>query len=150
MSVTVEFAFNAEGTLADVGDRVRAALGADLRPYEGNPEDLFCRFLGLELSLSANTLVDAGDIDFSRYRFVLGTRTVVDEVARRAYKLEATALLAHVLLLDGVAREGILVYDTQLLLARYAARDGAIYDLLSVGPVYFPDHMADLRERLEA
>src|SRR5689334_9949039 len=45
MSITVDFAFNAPGTLATVQRTVNSAIGVTLGPYEGDADDLFCRFL---------------------------------------------------------------------------------------------------------
>src|SRR4051812_28627767 len=148
MSVTVQFAFNAPGSLAALQATVGGAIGVPLRPYEGDAEDLFCKFLGLELSLWANHLEDDRELDFSRYGFVLSTRTAAPNAARRLYQVEATALVALSLLLAGVVGEGLLSYEVQILLARYTVDRDVIYDAVSAKAVQLPQHLVDLRTRM--
>lgn len=51
MSVTNAFFFNYPKALADLGTEINACLGCSLAPYEGNPENLFDYFMGMEFSL---------------------------------------------------------------------------------------------------
>ncbi|MCG3134330.1 MAG: hypothetical protein HMLKMBBP_01635 [Planctomycetes bacterium] len=129
---------------------VSATLGVDLQPYEGDAEDLFARFLGLELSLHACDLERDRGIDFSRYQFILSTRTPWGDADLRAYQLEATALAAYTLLVRGTPREGILVHEVQRLLARYTVSpEGQVRDSVSGAAVSFPRHLQDLRARID-
>lgn len=148
MSVTIEFVFNSNADFKEVGQQVRSSLGANLEPYFGDDNDLFAHFLGLEMSLWVGDLENDRDMDFSSYRYHLCTRTAEPAAERLAYQLEATALVAYVLLSGGVARDGMLVYDAQRLLARYQPRpDGHVYDAVSGVVVVFPGHMEALRAR---
>ncbi len=148
MSHTVEFAFNAPGSLVEVGRVVSSTLGVDLQPYEGNAEDLYSRYLQLELSLHTCEYEDDLGIDFSRYRFLLSTRTAWGDAGLRAYQLEATALAAYALLTRGTPCEGILIDDGQRLLARYTvSTNRRVQDGVSGVLVTFPGHFNELRAR---
>lgn len=148
MSVTVEFAFNAEGDLQQIREMVNDAVGVRLQPYDNDENDLFCRFLGLELSLGLCDLVDDRDLDFSRFRFLLSTRTPVPDSDLRDYQIEATAIAANAILLRGSADAGMLTYEVQRLLARYTRLSGGgILDGVSRAPVCFPEHLVEIRSR---
>jgi hypothetical protein len=153
MSITVDFAFNASGPLAAVQRTANSAIGVTLQPYEGDTDDLFCRFLGLELSLHTTAgLEDDRDLDFNldftRYGYLLSTRTAAPSTALRLYQVEATALAALSLLLVGGVRDGLLAYDLQTLLARYTVDGDAIHDAVSGEAVDLPQHLVDLRARV--
>ena len=149
MSVDISFYFNAPGTLAEVAADADRVLGCRLTPYEGNADDLFCRFLSFEMSLHRCTLVEDGDLDFPRFAYDIGLRVPAPDSDLLGFQLETIALVAHVLLRRGTATEGILVYDVQKLLARYeATAEGVIDWTASEDPISFPDHLEELRSRL--
>src|SRR5690348_2021157 len=97
MSVTLDYFFNHDGDLPSVAQIVDRTLGSALRPYEGDPADLFCRFLSLEFTLSTHRLEDDGDCDFSRFRFQLGTRTPIPDADIRDVQIGVMAILPSVL-----------------------------------------------------
>jgi hypothetical protein len=149
VSITVDFAFNAAGTLATVLGTLNAAIGVTFQPYQGNPDDLLARFLGLEVSLrTASDLENDRDLDFTNYGYLLSTRTAVPSAALRLYQVEATAIMALSALLAGGARDGLLSYDTQILLARYTVSGDVIHDAVSAKAVHLPQHLVDLRARV--
>jgi hypothetical protein len=151
MSATIDFVFNSPDDLIETGGRLNSTLGVVLQPYAGHRNDLFTHFLGLELSLVACSLDDDRDLDFSRYRFMLSTRTAWSASDRRAYQLEATALAAYALLTVGAVQDGMLVYDVQRLLARYSrTAEGEVWDSVSHSVVSFPAHFELLRSRMSA
>lgn len=151
MSVTIDFVFNSLDDLIETGGRINSTLGVVLQPYAGDRNDLFAHFLGLELSLVACSLEDDRDLDFSRYRFMLSTRTAWPASDRRTYQLEATALAAYALLTVGAVQDGMLVYDVQRLLARYSrTAEGEVWDSVSLSVVSFPGHLERLRSRMRA
>jgi len=148
MSVTVDFAFNASKALPELATDVNGALGCSLGPYRGSSDDLYCRFLGLEFSLGEHPYEDDRDCDFKRYRYLLDSRTAMSEAHMRQIQLEVTALAAFVLVLRGIAKEGILTYNIQRLLARYSRRgEREVFDGVSELAVEFPRHLVHIRER---
>jgi hypothetical protein len=149
MSVTIQFLFNSPDDLREVGERAATTLGVAIKPYLGDPDDLFAHYLGLEMSLGLCDLENDRNIDFSSYRYNLSTRTAWAAAKRRVYQLEATVIAAYALMCDGVARDGMLVYEVQNLLAKYEPTlDGRVFDTVSGDLVVFPGHMEVLRARL--
>lgn len=148
MSVTIDYFFNSDEPLDRLARQVHDWLGADLQPYEGDPEDLFCRFLGLEFSLGMNELDNDRELDFESFRYEIGTRTTISEAHLRPMQLIAMSLIAFTLH-QRLGITGILVYDLQRLLARYEERhdehgERVLFDVVSQEPVRFPEHLASL------
>lgn len=68
MSITIGYFFNWPGNLSELAAQFRAWVGSDLQPYEGDPEELYCRFLGMEFSLSEHDLENDQELNFEDYR----------------------------------------------------------------------------------
>jgi len=153
MSVTVDFFFNHPDNLAETAKSINGWLGCSLMPYEGNEEDLFCRFLAMEFSLSEHSLENDRDCNFEDYRYEIGFRVPAPDGDLRMMQIPAIALVIYTLL-SRMGITGMLVYDVQLLLAKYEKRampeDSVIglFDIVSNEFVSFPKHFLALQERL--
>lgn len=153
MSITVDYFFNHNQTLPELAENINQHLGCKLSPYEGNAEDWFCFFLGMELSLSRHSLENDGDCNFEDYAFHLDFRTPMGNAELRPIQISTMAFIAYVLYCR-MKIDGMLVYDMQILLAKYEEQldvknsEQALYDLLSNRFVEFPSHLEDLQLRL--
>jgi hypothetical protein len=67
MSITVDYFFNHQDELSSVARKISEWLGCYLAPYDARHDDLFCRFLGMELTLSKHTFENDGELDFENY-----------------------------------------------------------------------------------
>lgn len=154
MSITIDYYFNWPGTLSELAEQFRQWVGCNLQPYEGDPEDLYCRFLGMEFSLhDEHGLVNDLDVNFEDYRFEAGIRTPVPDGDFRPLQFMTMASLVYVLHRRLGISEGILVFDVGRLLARYEQRttsDGKalLYDSVSEASVKYPEHYTSLMLRM--
>lgn len=149
MSITIDYFFNYPETMEQTAEDINTWIGSRLEPYQGDPSDLFCRFLGMEFSLSEHTMKDDGELDFQTFQYEIGTRTPAPEADFRLIQLPVMAFLAFALYRK-LGITGILVYDGQRLLARYVERGDSktgspgLFDTISDKFVTFPSHLADL------
>jgi hypothetical protein len=141
MSVNIDYFFNFDGSLLELGNLLDGVLGCCFEPYEGDPSDLFCRLLSLETSLSEHAFDDDRELNFSAYRYQFGTRTAAGVADLREIQLGLMTFLPFVLYRRASISGGMLVYDIQQLLARYEVRDGRFYDTVTGQPVNFPAHL---------
>lgn len=148
MSITLDYFFNHDAALPAVAELVNATLGCSLQRYLGDPEDLFCRFLALEFTLGTHQLDDDCSCDFTRYRYQLGTRTPWADADLRGAQIGLMALVPVLLHQRARIGSGILVYDTQRLLARYRVQGEALFDELGGNLVALPQHIADIHGRI--
>ena len=150
MSITVDYFFNYPEGLAAIAELMNKSLGCSLSPYKGDSQDMFSRFLGMELSLSSHDFENDKDLNFEEYAFYLSLRTPMGLAALRGMQLSAMAYIAYVLYF-GFKITGMLVYDGQILLARYEERfyseatENWLYDTISKQFVTFPAHISVLR-----
>ena len=152
MSITVDYFFNYAGSFGELSALVNACLGCDLQPYDGTPEDLFHRFLSMELSLGEHGLVNDRELDFENYKFEIGIRNPVPDNDIRDMVTSVMELVPALLYRRGGIKEGILVFDGQVLLARYTefqqgTRTG-FFDRVGSRFVDFPDHIGDINSRI--
>ncbi len=153
MSITTNYFFNDSDDLIELTPKINSWLGCFLEPYEASSEDLFCRFLAMEFSLSIHNLENDGELDFENYKYEIGFRVPAPDGDLRISQLPAIALVAYVLY-RRMKITGMLVYDVQSLLARYEERlepesyVTEIYDTVSKEFVSFPKHLETLQKRL--
>lgn len=153
MSITIDYFFNHSDDLPELTRNINAWLGCSLSPYEGDSEDLFCRFLAMEFSLSMHDLENDDELDFENYKYEIGFRVPAPDGDLRISQLPAIALVAYTLY-RRMKITGMLVYDVQTLLARYEERlepesnSPEIYDTVSGEFVSFPKHLETLQKRL--
>ena len=150
MSITVEYLFNSELNLESLITQLNEKLGFSFSPYEGDSNDQFCRFLGMELSLDAgHGLVNDGECNFEDYAFQIGTRTPVPDGDLRVMQVESMTSLAFAMHRRLSVQSGLLTFDVQTALARYRMTESGWYDDLSSATVSFPQHFADVRSRIK-
>jgi hypothetical protein len=154
MSICVDYFFNHEDELPALTRKINGWLGCCLAPYEGNPQDLFSRFLGMELNLGRHSLENDRDLNFADYTYCLGIRTPIPDADLRRMQIPATVLIAQALFIQ-IALKGMLVYDVQHLLARYEGRldvkgsgTEEMFDVVSGEFVALPRHLDVLINRL--
>jgi hypothetical protein len=153
MSITIDYFFNHSDDLPELTQNINAWLGCSLAPYEGDAEDLFCRFFGMEFTLSKNDLENDDDCIFEDYAYEIGFRVPAPDGDLRISQLPAMALVAYTLY-RRMKITGMLVYDVQTLLAKYEDRlepkgeTPELYDTVSKGFVSFPAHFKTLQKRL--
>jgi len=72
MSVCVDYFFNYQSELLILGQELNAWLGSSLAAQDADPERLFCRFLGMELSLSEHPFESDRELNFEDFRYRVG------------------------------------------------------------------------------
>ena len=147
MSVCVDYFFNHPSELSSLTQQLNGWIGCSLSPYEGNAEDLFSRFLGMELTLSKQSFENDRELNFENFTYRIGIRSPLPEANLRSMQVPAMAFIAYALY-RRMGIVGMLVYDLQTLLARYEARveNGfdELFDLVSNRVVLFPAHLESL------
>lgn len=154
MSISVDYFFNHENELEPLSRKVGGCLGCFLSPYEGNPQDLFSRYLGMELDLERHSLENDRQLNIQDYRYRIGIRTPVPDWEMRIIQVPAIVLIAYTLFYR-LNIKGMLVYDVQHLLARYEERldfkgsgGEEMFDSVSGEFVSLPRHFKNLDDRL--
>ena len=153
MSITVDYFFNHADNLAEVAEQVNMSIGCSLLPYQGDPNDMYCRFFGMDLDLLKTEFENDGDLNFEDHKFHLSLRTSVGMAPLRPIQIPAMISVAYVLYLQ-LHITGMLVFDGQLLLASYEERldpesgEDSLYDTVSDKFVRFPSHLMALVSRL--
>ena len=153
MSITVDYFFNHADNLAEVAEQVNMGIGCSLLPYQGDPNDMYCRFFGMDLDFLKAEFENDGDLNFEDYKFHLSLRTSVGMAARRPIQIPTMISVAYALCLH-LHITGMLVYDGQVLLARYEERldpesgEYSLYDTVSDKFVRIPSHLRALVNRL--
>jgi hypothetical protein len=148
MSFTVEYFFNSDDDLKVVAPAINRVLGCSLARYEGDPEDLYCRFCSMELTLRVDHgLVNDREMNFQDYRVVLDAQTPVPDSDLRPVQVEVMVLAAFLLHRRLAIHSGMLTFDVQRLLARYELVGDRWFDQVSGKPVRIPEHLLDVRTR---
>jgi hypothetical protein len=156
MSISIGYFFGSSESLSEVASNLHLWLGCDLRPYEGNLEDLYSRFLGMELSLHKNDFLDDDFLDnepnFSQYDYCLSIRTPLPDLDFRPLQLTTMLSIVYALY-RRLQITGMLVFDLQKLLARYETRtneqqQSLLFDSVSNQWVRFPEHFAHVVARI--
>jgi len=109
----------------------------------------------MEFSLRRHELENDGECTFEEFEFLLGSRTSAPDGDLRAFQVEGMIIVACALHARAAIDRGLLVFDTQKVLARYVAapdRSGnarqCLHDLVSGKDVRLPDHFADVDARI--
>lgn len=114
-------------------------LGCALAPYQGDETDYFTTLQGIEFTLTGHHFDNDGQLDFESFRYFVELRTSYGAAGPRPIQLPLLLAIASVLQ-DRPGYTGILVYDMQILLARYTQRgsgpDRRIVDVLSGTPLH--------------
>ena len=155
MSTSVDYFFNHPKPLGDLAGELRRWLGCSLYPYEGREDDLYCRLLGMEFSLSEHELGSHGELEFAEYRYEIGIRTPLPDADFRPHQIITMASVVYAMY-RRLKVTGMLVFDVQHLLAKYEDRidpttqEPGLYDSVGKEFVHFPKHWAQLAARLPA
>lgn len=153
MSTTYDYFFNSELPLSALTEAINRAVGCSLAPWEGNAEDLYCRFLSMELSLGRHNLVNDGSLNFEDFAYQLSLRIAGRDIDLTDMSVPAMALIAYALH-RSLGIVGLLVYDVQIELARYVSNidpesgEPWMEDVQSNECVVFPEHFEVLNRRL--
>lgn len=118
MSVTTEYYFDAPLELPALAKQLSDALGCDLRPYEGDEKEYFTRLMGMELTLDPCDFENDGELEFESFAYALSFRTSWGAAHWRPIQLPTLLCVVRVLH-DRFQYDGMLVYDLDVLLARY-------------------------------
>lgn len=153
MSINIAYFFNWPGTLGELAAQFHLWMGSDLQPYEGDPENLYCRFLGMEFSLNEHDLENDSELNFEDYRYEVGIRTPIPDTDFRTLQVITMASLVYALYRRLGISDGILVHEVALLLARYEQRSipeqgPRLYDSVSGEFVKYPQHTMSLMARI--
>jgi hypothetical protein len=152
VSVCVEYFFDCVDPLALLLRELDEILGLALRP---DGDRYTCRTLGMELALeSPHAYPSSGELRCADYRHVVATRTG-GHATSRPIQLAATAMLPVLLHAHLGITRGMLVYDGQILLARYdVERPSDIpldeINLVRIDELPFPAYLQRLAARLPA
>lgn len=152
MSITIDYFFNFEGELEELTAKVNDCLGCNLRPYDGNAQDIFDHFLSMELSLSTHRLESDIDFNLADFKYDIGIRNPWGASDIRDMVPTVMGLVPSLLYRRCGITEGILVFDVQILLARYTERvedsTAGLFDEVSNVFVEFPQHISDISRRI--
>ena len=154
MSVEIGYFFNYPQNLISTANEINVCIGCDLVPYQSDAQDWFSRFLGMELSLGTTEYLENDrELDFENFSYTLNLRTSWAASELRPLQLPAVASIVFALHQSyGIA--GMLVYDLQILLARYESRvhskrGQTLHDVLCDAPfVGFGSHLKRLEARM--
>ncbi len=150
MSITVEYFFNHDLELNQLTDVLNSTIGFSFAPYDGDQNDMYCRFMGMELTVCMDHgLENDRDCNFEDYAYQLSTRTPIPDGDLRRLQVESMAMLAFVLFCRLDVGSGLLTFDAQQVLARYYTLSGRWHDELSGKDVSFPGHFVEVRSRIE-
>lgn len=154
MSYKIGYFFNYPQDLAQTAKDINECLGCSLSPYLGDTNDWFDIFLSMEFSFSeVEGFENEGELDFENFRYEINFRTAVGAASARPIQLPAIAAVVYALY-RRLSITGILVFDLQILIARYEERDipdwgKGLYDVVSDNPfVGFGAHLRLLEQRM--
>lgn len=154
MSYKIGYFFNYPQDLAQTAKDINECLGCSLAPYLGDTDDWFDEFLSMEFSFGkVGGFENEGELDFENFRYEINFRTAVGAAGARPIQLPAIATVVYALY-RWLGITGILVFDMQILIARYEERDiqdwsKGLYDVVSDSPfVGFGAHLRLLEQRM--
>lgn len=122
MSVTIGYYFNTNQPLHEFAKAANGALGCSLTPYEDDYTDFYCRFLAMEFSLGHNNLQSDRDLNFDDYGYFLDVRIPSPDNELLTIATQTMMSVAYVLHVRLHIHVGMLIWDTQTVLARYDLR----------------------------
>ena len=119
MSVNTEFYFNCSSSFETLTNSLVGTLG--LRMSSKTSDAIHGVFLGMDWSLQTDhgMLNTPPNLNFEDYDFVFDLSTPVGAARMRHLQLPLALCIIHCLHMEG-ATDGVLTYDSQRVLARYA------------------------------
>jgi hypothetical protein len=156
MSVEIGYFFNSDKNLLELKEDINNCLGCSLAPCEADSENLLDWFLGMEFSLcEVNHLENDGELNFEDFKYELNFRIAWGNAQMRPILLPAILTVIYALhKWHGIT--GMLVYEVQILLARYEERDDenlgrCLFDSVSKSLfVDFSEHLRVISNRRQA
>lgn len=151
MSTNFTLFFNYPNNLVRLVQEVNDRIGCTLIPYEGDEDDLFCRFFGMELSLSENEgFVNDGELNLVDYKYSIDIKVPSPDNDLLPVSLLSILQITYILHVRGVIDKSILVYDMQKLLARYRNdKKLGVINELTLKSIEFPEHLVDIHMIIE-
>jgi hypothetical protein len=131
LSITVEYFFNSDKKLPELAQELNLWVGSSLAPYEGDATDYFCRFLGMELSLSTHTFENEGACNFEDFKYYLSLRTSIGVADLRIMQIPVMIYIAYCIY-RRLGLIGLLVFNGQIVLARYEEQFNQQIDALDL------------------
>lgn len=146
MSITFEFSFNTDADLPELAAGVNRVLGT---AFERRDDAMYAGTLfGLPCVLGRNDYDDDGLIRWSDYRYQLSNSSAAGSTLRQI-QMETLFLAMFALRSSLGIEDGMLTYESQRVLARYAAVDGRWCDLETATEIDPVEHLLVLNERLD-
>ncbi len=153
--------FKSDKSLPELASQINEVIGCSLAPSVGMPATAFTAFpfFGMELSLIISTnndeegYEDDGELKFSDYNYEIGLTTYWGQADARSAQLPTLLSIVY-LLHQRLGLQGMLVFDVEILLAKYESRPinenwSALYDTVSETTfITFADHLNVLQKRL--
>ena len=146
MSITFEYSFNSPLDLPELTEAVNRVLGTSFA--HGQSDAFHCNFLGLPFTLERHESENDRDLNFNDYQYQLWNKTW-DGGTLRSIQVEVLILAAFVLQNSLGINDGLLSYDCQRVLARYAIVDGQWCDITTGDAVDPTGHIVDVLNRLD-
>jgi len=160
MSFSINYFFNSDKSLSELVAEINEVIGCSLILSAGSPEySTAFPFFGMEFSLCLNPTsdyegyVDAGELKFSQYNYDLDLTTYWGQADARPTQLPIMLSIVY-MLHRRLGIMGMLVYDIQILLAKYEERQieenlCVLYDIVTETKfLRFADHMEAIQKRL--
>ena len=123
MSHTVEVCLKYNGTLEQLKADVEKVLGIELPHYEAGSSTrraYYGRLITIDVELSVNYLEADGELNFSDFQYVLGTRVAGHACGKRLLELQVPLTDTIGLLLSNyIGVEVMITVEAQKLFARY-------------------------------
>jgi len=161
MSISINYFFNSDKPLSELVAEINEVIGCSLAPSVGNPEYAFTAFpfFGMELTLAINITgddkgyVDIDELKFSQYNYDLDVTTYWGQADARPTQLPIMLSIVY-MLHRCLGIRGMLVYDIEILLAKYEERQieenlCVLHDTVTETTfLRFADHMEAIQKRL--
>jgi len=121
LSITVDYFFNSDKNLTELALEFNLWVGSSLVPYQGDEGDYFGRFLGMELDLSTHDFENDGECNYEDFKYHLCLRTSFGIADLRIMQIPVMIFIAYCIY-RRMELIGLLVFDGQIVLARYEER----------------------------
>lgn len=130
MGISVEYYFNSGLALPELAQQLNAPLGSRLAPFHDDQPagEHIGRTAGLQTELDHNIHEDDGELAFGAYRYQLALHTSGGPARLRPIQLPVMLSIVRVMH-ELWGYDGMLVYDVDVLLARY--EPGTFVDMVS-------------------
>jgi hypothetical protein len=151
MSLTISYFFKSDKGFEELTSLFSKVIGLSFVPEYSGPNELFCRFLGMEFSFEQeHNLCNDRELRLEDYPYLLELRTPWSDSDLRPIKLESMVCIAFALHRKLDIHSGLLVYNVCSRLAEYTLRENHWFDLVSYSSVEFPSHIRTLQDTIRS